>query len=244
MKLNIIIFTLAIFTYATKCPKIKDGTSKIISEETCLMREKHSENNFTYHVKECKNDKICHLENRNNERCVSYIPRRKYPGEYCNHSDECANDICTVNHKCYGAPKDSLCRRHEDCDYDSGCEIKEGENIGKCVGLQRIGKCINGLCDPPTICNMGECVQFGSKHPGDPADNWMACTNFYLHEGKCIGDYNLIKDSPKEGICKYQYENGTVTFEEKPVCGNNSDPFCNEPRKNVNISNVLFAFNH
>jgi len=210
------------------------------------MRERNRDNRPINYVKECKNDKICHLEGRNNERCVSYIPRKKYPGEYCDHSDECANGICTINHKCYGAPKDSPCTRHEDCDYDFGCQIKKGENIGKCTRLERVGKCINGLCDPPMICNMEECVEFKSKQPGEPADNWMACKFHYLHEGNCTGKYNLIKNHTEGGKCEYQYELGgkNFTFYEEPVCGNNSQLFCNEPRNSENMSNVLFAFNH
>jgi hypothetical protein len=244
MKLRIIILTLAIFTYAGICPEIQDGSSKMVSDFNCLLPD--PKNKSILYAKECSGGKICSINENNIGYCLPYLIRQKFPGEYCDHNDECVNNICTVNHQCYGAPMNSECKENKDCNYDYACKIAKGETTGSCVRLNRIGECINGACDPPKICNNGTCVDFGSKNPGDPADNWMACKSFHLDGDVCAGEYSLTTNESDKNVCTYTHElNGQKkTFNEPPVCGDYSKPFCNGPRGNENITNVILGLNY
>lgn len=235
---------LAIISSAKKCPKIKDGRS-ILPESNCIIQDAFD--NETFFIRECSGENICYANTETTVGyCLPYIPFTKLPGEYCEELNECWNKICGVKNKCVGLGLGAECTRHEECNYDLACNYTTGVDgvvPGTCIDAPSSGKCVNGACDPPSVCNKGNCTKFGSVADGEPADNWQACISFYVDEGKCTPQYEKIEDSPKEGICKYSYKIGDVVknFTEEPVCGNNSELYCNEPRHKVNITNVLLC---
>eukprot|EP00826_Nyctotherus_ovalis_P002517 TRINITY_DN10503_c0_g4_i3.p1 TRINITY_DN10503_c0_g4~~TRINITY_DN10503_c0_g4_i3.p1 ORF type:complete len:247 (+),score=59.15 TRINITY_DN10503_c0_g4_i3:161-901(+) len=229
-----------------KCPQLRSG-SDILAASGCMIP--NGLDTDTLYVKECDGDDVCFSNAETSVGfCRRYIPFKKMPGEYCDEMNECHNRACTVHHKCFGRGEGSECESHEDCNYDFACNHTkgpDGKTKGTCVRLQRGGKCIEKMCDPPYVCNMGDCVKFASVSSGLPADNWLACKYLYVHNDKCVSQYQKDIDSPGEGICKYSYVVAGVnnTFTEEPVCGNDSKPFCNEPRHSINKSNVTYFFN-
>jgi hypothetical protein len=226
---------------AKECDIIEDGKNKL-SDKGCMKREGR-----TLYVKECKEQEICEIvdDKRDQIFCKTYIPRTKLPGEYCNKMDECISNICTVEHRCFGVPKNEICKYNSDCDYNFACNLTLGEDHGLCVPLPTLNEtCVNGVCDPPYICNKGTCVEFGSLTIGVKADNWLACKNFYIDEGVCIPEYNWDSNGSDATICKYKYElNKTEkTFTEEPVCNNNKAS-CNPPRNSISIETVMLFIN-
>eukprot|EP00826_Nyctotherus_ovalis_P039815 TRINITY_DN3855_c0_g2_i2.p1 TRINITY_DN3855_c0_g2~~TRINITY_DN3855_c0_g2_i2.p1 ORF type:complete len:248 (+),score=59.99 TRINITY_DN3855_c0_g2_i2:59-802(+) len=246
MKSYVVVILLVAFSQSKKCANLTDGKGKL-SEDTCMNYEASS--NFLY-VKECEDQPICHIEDtvKMIGYCKSYIPYAKLPGEYCRFMQECMSGVCGVNNRCIGQFENKGCRQHTECDINLACSHiakPEEEQIGVCVPLPKLGKdCVNEACKAPYVCSKGKCVEFGKSENGMDADNWRACKHFYVHEGKCVSEYELIENDPEKSICKYQYKLGeiTKTFDEDPVCGNGSAAYCNKPRTTVNIENVISSF--
>ena len=179
--------------------------------------------------------------------------RKKYPGEYCEKNEDCLNNVCTIDHACFGYPKDKICEKDSDCDFDYYCNTTAGNNI--CQLLAQEGDPCNEAptegealikCDPNYFCGNRTCVKLGSILAGKKVMNPLACLAFHTVENICIGPYILRGyNDTKEPIventtCVYDYyDNGIErNFTHDPVCGNNSKHYCYPPNNNINIENV------
>lgn len=240
MKFCVIILILAGIAEGSVCKKLREG-GDMVSTIGCVVPD--PVDSEVLYARNCDGDSVCCTNTSTNVGfCVPYVPHSKFPGEYCDRMDECVNDVCGVNHRCFGLHENENCSSHAECNYNYSCQIPEGSKTGKCVPVPTLDeKCVGGMCDPPYICNNGTCVKIGSKGPGDPASSWFACKTLYAHNGTCTSIYELSVDDPDEGVCEYKYSLNGIdhVFRESPVCGNNSKLYCNKPRHTINVTHVI-----
>lgn len=247
MKFLWCILILAVVRAEDPCPVYKHDDSQFKGKDCYTISEKEP---HVIYIRDCSDGQICDLNKEGTlGTCRDYPLYKKYPGEYCEHMDECITRVCTKEHRCYGHPEGTSCNSDSDCDWNLYCKDTavgiEGAEIKKCAPAAKSSEtCREGSCDPPFVCNKGICERFGSLQDNSPADNWEACKGFHLLNNTCITLYEVNNENitePKEfPKCDHTYHwNNTKGI--TPIsteCGLDSKKYCNPSRPAIKISYV------
>lgn len=240
----------------THCPTYSCLTSSEITlkskfPNTCYYKKEGDFNEFqVVFISECQSDYYCDLDSyqmsiNNNDEYTAFCKQNtnnlSYPGEMCEKNTDCIEVISInekkppscVDFKCVGSNLNDVCKNNSNCVVGLFCEIKIGEETGKCKKLKAKGETCNNFyeCENHLFCYNKSCIEFFSLEIGTLLDdkipikfyNYVCSSNFsygnkcsiLAYEDESKSEYGYIKCNLNEN-CKYYLLNEKLENNESP----------------------------
>lgn len=195
--ISLLLILISLITL-TKCnfPYVScEKKTKVHNICGVLLPDSFSNNNKMYLKKNCEEDEICEVSNKETQFsiCKKKIKLRD-KGERCTFDLDCKGEMCDGH--CYTVGSGEICKNHFSCEPGYYCKDTGGEL--KCTPLLSENENCkeDDVCEPGTICNYpftdssgvvsGKCLKIGSLKDGKETKEAFYCKSGLQYKDSCI----------------------------------------------------------